>query len=219
MRIVTDAFLHSAPPDVVDRERPMSAEARSKLWLALGLHGFLAAGYIDFFATTLRLPKGDWYWDLYDKLRERNEEPDLGERFSRLEHMPEGSFGREFYKYCQSHGISLPGHRRALPVHSTVHDFVHMLAGYNISIWEEMLTTAFSLGFMFNPQARNYNPARHKSVVPVRLLARLVPIPRLQRALDRGSSMTVDLFGDWDPWKVMELPLEDVRRMYNIQPE
>ncbi|OJH33927.1 hypothetical protein [Cystobacter ferrugineus] len=219
MRIVTDAFLPKRQTDMAARERSLADEARSKLWLTLGLQGFLAAAYIEYFTALVGIPRGEWYWNLYDKLRERNEQPDLGERFKRLQHMPEGTFGREFWNYCQNRGISLPGHARALPVHSTVHDFVHMLSGYDISIWGEMLTTTFSLGFMFSAQARNYDPSRHKLVVPVRLLARLIPIPRLQRALERGSVMTVDLFGDWDPWKVMELPLEDVRRMYNIQPE
>ncbi|ADO72710.1 hypothetical protein [Stigmatella aurantiaca] len=219
MRIVTDAFIHKAQPGAAVRERSLSDEARSKLWLAFGLQGFLAAAYIDYFGTLLRLPKGDWYWKLYDTLRERYEEPDLAQRFQRLATLPEGTFGHEFWKYCQERGIPMPGHPHALPVHSAVHDFVHLLSGYGVSIWEEMLTTTFSLGFMFNPKARNYDPARHKIVIPVRMLARLIPIPRLQRALDRGSAVTVDLFGDWDPWKVMEMPLEDVRRMYNIQAE
>lgn len=219
MRILLDALLHKRAPDMGDRERPLSDEARSKLWLTLGLQAFLAAGYIDYFYALTGLSRSDWHWKLYDQLRERNERSDLGERFKRLEHMPEGSFGREFWNHCQRNGTALPGHPHALPAHSAVHDFVHMLSGYNITIWGEMLATAFSLGFMFSPHARNYEPERHKSVVPVRLLARLVPIPRVQRALERGSVMTVDLFGDWDPWKVMEMPLEEVRRLYNIQPE
>nr|CAF05644.1 hypothetical protein [Archangium disciforme] len=219
MRILTDVFLRKYQRAPGPRERSLAADARSKLWLSVGLTAFLVPAYIEYFCRMLGLPKGELPWKLYDMLRERNEAPDLKQRFQQLEHLPEGSFGREFWKYCHSHGVPLPGHPHALPVHSAVHDFVHLLSGYGISIWEEMLTTAFSLGFMFGPRTRNYDPAQYKSLVPVRLLAEALPIPQLRRAVERGSAMSVDLFGDWDPWKVMELPLEEVKRMYNIQPE
>lgn len=219
MRIFTDTFLRSYEPAPGPRERSLAEDVRSKLWVSFGLPAFLVPAYIDYFSKLLGLPSTELPWKIYDRLRERNEAEDLKQRFEQLMHLPRGTFGREFWEYCNAKGVPLPGHPRSLPVHSVVHDFVHLLSGYGISIREEMLTTAFSLGFMFSPNARNYDPARYKSLVPVRLLAELLPIPQLRRAVERGDAMRVDLFGDWDPWKVMELPLEDVKRMYNIQPE
>jgi ubiquinone biosynthesis protein Coq4 len=219
MRIFTDTFLRKHERAPGPRERSLAEDARSKLWLSIGLPAFLVPAYVDYFRNLLGLPKAELTWRLYDMLRERSESPDLKQRFEQLAHLPRGTFGREFWEYCNAKGVPLPGHPRALPVHSSVHDFVHLLSGYGITIWGEMLTTAFSLGFMFGPQARNYDPSRYKSLVPVRLLAELLPIPQLRRAVERGSAMSVDLFGDWDPWQVMELPLEEVKRRYNIQPE
>ena len=75
MRIVTDAFLHKRQGDTAARERSLADEARNKLWLTLGLQGFLAAAYIEYFTGLVGIPRGEWYWNLYDKLCERNPPP------------------------------------------------------------------------------------------------------------------------------------------------
>ncbi|AUX38587.1 MULTISPECIES: hypothetical protein [Sorangium] len=212
---IIDSIANPSPT----RETPLERAIITKTWRVLGLQGFIFAAYLDYFCDLFGIPKGRTHWRIYDYFRERCEDPEVAGRFRGLEHLPEGTFGRELWKHCRAKGVPLPGEPRGLPLNGAVHDMIHLLSGYDITSWEEMLATAFSLGFMFTRKARNYAPRRHLTVLPVRILASLVPIRRVQRAIRRGEAMTVDLFGDWDPWEVMEMPLEEIKRNYNITPE
>ncbi len=154
-----------------------------------------------------------------------NPDPALAERFRGLSALPYESFGRAFYDHYNQAGYKLPGEPDGLSILFGVpHDSAHVVSGYGTSVQGEVLVSTFTaathrsegmsghilpvifswhLGIVLNPLAGSAKGAFDGE--------------KFWRAWERGRMSTLDTFGpDWDFWGLVETPLEEIRRAYQV---
>ncbi|MGH7258756.1 MAG: hypothetical protein ACREIM_10295, partial [Nitrospiraceae bacterium] len=152
------------------------------------------------------------------------ENRELAGRYQALEYCSADSLGRAYWEYSRKNGFALPGETNGAPEFVVVHDCTHVLSGYGTDPEGEVQVACFSAGFrrrdaflfiffvllQFHAGIRMtpITKARTKSFNPEKALI----------ALQRGAAMNVDLTDGWDYWPVMNEPVEELRRRYNILP-
>ena len=148
----------------------------------------------------------------------------LAEKYRRFEQLPEGTLGKEFFKHCRALGFGFPGEKGGLQEFTVQHDFCHVLTGYSTEPEGEMQIAAFTAGmrksdpffFLFFP-VMMFNVGVGPTNVPgVHTTVGLFDPDKLFRAMERGHQVSRDLLGDWDYWPDVVLPVEEVRRKYNV---
>ena len=163
-------------------------------------------------------------WKLYRvfTLKGTNE-PELAWKYKRLGLLPEGTLGREFWKHMTERGFAFPGEPGGFLERQCHHDLTHVLTGYDTDPDGECQIASFYAGYdkqepfaflfmvlvMFQVGAK-LGPA---AVTPARF--KFDPA-KVIRAMERGSHINTDLKDHWDYWPVMDKPIADVRRLYNI---
>ncbi|KTC71580.1 hypothetical protein Lbir_1633 [Legionella birminghamensis] len=154
------------------------------------------------------------------------QDPGLAKQYHDLENLPDGTLGKEFWRFYTDHQFIFPGEKYGSPVMMTYHDMAHVLGGYDTTPVGELKVASFTAGFR--------NVGRPWILLFIisqfHLGVKTVPIdvpgmtgefnPEEQfLALQRGSLMNVDLFDNWDYWPVMDQPIEQVRQSFNILPD
>ena len=137
---------------------------------------------------------------------------------------PEGTLGRAFYHHCHDNGFAFPGEPHGPPEMIVIHDMAHVLGGYGTDPGGEFEVAAFSAGFRRAQSASillfvlcQFDLGVHVAPVTAPQIGHLDP-DRLLAAMVRGSRMNIDLFDGWDPWPVIDQPLEALRAQYGITP-
>ena len=150
------------------------------------------------------------------------EDPVEAARYGALGGYPAGSLGRAYHDLAREGGFPLPGERGPVPDAAILHDLTHVLSGYGTDPAGEVRTAAFRAG------ARRLDPWPFVFFVMIQFHAGIRVDPgaeegifdpdEVMTALGRGAAMRADLDEGWDPWAVMERPLEELRGEYGILP-
>lgn len=150
------------------------------------------------------------------------EDTALATKYRALEGAPRGSLGRGYFDFVRSNGFSLPGEKGAPPEPVIYHDMTHVLTGYLTDPAGEMQVAFFHAGckkvdpffftffallqFHMGLRATPISPGQRGYFDPAKELA----------ALRRGSSCSMDPLDGWEPWDVIDEPLEALRERYGI---
>ena len=150
---------------------------------------------------------------------------DLAEarRFQNLGLLPEGTVGRTYWEFTRKNGFSFPGEPHGPPEPLMRHDLNHVLGGYWTTAQEEMKVAAFQAGTM----RKDPFAVLVFVLCQFHLGVRIAPITGAQKgqfqpeqfilALKRGQAATLCTFDvDWNPFSIMERPLNEAREEFNI---
>ncbi len=148
----------------------------------------------------------------------------LAAKYRRLEELPEGTLGREYFEFIRRNEFSLPGEPGSPPEIMVFHDANHVLGGYGTSPEEETQVAAFHAGYrgqdtfglMLFLMAQFHLGVQ---ITPATDGVKGVVKPHLVfKALARGAQVNRDLIADWDPREDFERPVEELRREFNVVP-
>lgn len=153
----------------------------------------------------------------------------VSEKYHALETWPEGTLGKELWKFYKKNDFRFPGEKHGAPESLLTHDLSHILGGYDVDFRSEGLVLGFQAGY------RKKEP--FSVMVFLLMMAehgiRVTPFAKEQagyfehnpgtaadivRAFARGAAMNIDLTDHWDHWTVMDQPIDELRRRYGITP-
>lgn len=150
----------------------------------------------------------------------------LAARYRALGDAPAGSLGRAYHDFIIASQFSFPGEKGSPPEVITLHDFTHVLSGYGTDPAGEMQVVAFHAGC--RREEKDPFAFLMFGIVQFHVGVRLTPATvghrgnfepeRVLRALRRGIACTIDPTDGWDPWQVMQRPLDELRAEYHIEP-
>ena len=152
------------------------------------------------------------------------ENPSLAEQYRKLEQLPQGTLGREYFEFVRRSGFALPGEKHGAPEVIVFHDCLHVLAGYGTESLEETQIASFQAGVLKKDAIHGllFMLAQFHlgvQVTPVTAAERMVADPDLMlQSFVRGTKVSRDLCVDWKPQEDFERPIEELRRAYNIEP-
>ncbi|MGE0711052.1 MAG: hypothetical protein AB7N76_28605 [Planctomycetota bacterium] len=145
-------------------------------------------------------------------------------RYQALEQLPDGTLGREYFRFIRDNGFALPGEKGGAPEPIVFHDANHVLGSYGTTPEEESQVAAFHagyrghdkfglllfilmqfhLGVWITPTADGYEGRVDPELV--------------FKAFERGTQVNTDLVTEWDPREDWAVPLEELRRRFNVLP-
>jgi GNAT superfamily N-acetyltransferase len=161
------------------------------------------------------------------------EDQHVAARWQKLKDCPEGSWGRGVHEFYEEHGFPLPGMRHGIYEIGARHDWVHVLAGYDTDPEGELDVFAFiaatmpaesglallavTLGVFQNDALKR---VRGKAIRNATADALAAPgaVDRFAQAFWRGTQCGVDIMAEVDLFAMADLPLDEVRRTFNIVP-
>lgn len=167
---------------------------------------------------------GVYFKAILGMLRVR-EDPETVARFRAFERFPAGSLGRGYFDYMVGNGFSFPGEKGAPPEAMLFHDLTHVLSGYRTTPGEEILAATFSAGYSTREVHNWFMFVLSQFQLGVQLAPGVRPAVmqldprRLIIAYRRGAAVRLDLNEGWDPWPLLDRPVEDVRAELNVLPE
>ncbi len=155
------------------------------------------------------------------------ENKEVADKYHALESWPDGTLGKELWKFYKKNDFRFPGEKHGAPESLLTHDLSHILGGYDVDFRSEGLVLGFQAGY------RKKEP--FSVIVFLLMMAehgiRVTPFAKEQtgffehnpgtaadivRAFARGAAMNIDLTDHWDHWAVMDQPIDEVRRRYGI---
>jgi hypothetical protein len=158
--------------------------------------------------------------------------PKLTEKYQRLEHCPDGSLGRRLWEMYHANHWPLPGEKLGVPESTTVHDWVHVLAGYAPSPIGEIQVTAYISTFSPNPrlfgavllaiglyEAGAFRLPQFTSLPKGGVLEQPHAADALADAIRRGLVVNCDLMEGIDHWALANEQVEALRERFNITPK
>jgi len=154
------------------------------------------------------------------------EDKPTADRYRALESAPAGSLGRAYVDFIKTNGFSFPGEKGSPPEFIAFHDLTHVLSGYGTDPEGELQVLGFHAGcqreekdpfgfLMFG--IAEFHLGLAMSPVATGARGKLDPV-LLFKAIERGSRCTIDPTDGWDPWPVMNEPLDALRARYGITP-
>lgn len=144
-------------------------------------------------------------------------------KFKRLGLLPEGTLGREYWKFMTREGFGFPGDVAGIPDSISYHDIAHVLAAHPATPLGEIQQGSFQGGnrredgfffvqftiLQFHHGVKITQPGHFGHFDPELLLW----------AIHRGASCNVDVTHQWDYWPLMQLPLQEARRRIALLPK
>jgi hypothetical protein len=145
----------------------------------------------------------------------------------------DGSWGRAVAQFYRDHGFPFPGEKHGIYELGARHDWIHVLAGYETTAEGELDVFAFiassmgdfrgivllgiTLGLFQNGAIHH---VEGKLITNARkgTLSNPGAIDRWERAFERGSHCTVDVMGTVDLFADKDLPLEEARANFGVEP-
>jgi hypothetical protein len=134
---------------------------------------------------------------------------------------PAGTLGNALYHFYVKRGYPMPGEPKSFPEGWSKHECYHLISEYETSDPGEMLNAAFSGG---NTQVLCMDLLM-LTLLQFHCGFRIMPGPAPKGALEpdaffravaRGAAMNVDLLNGWDLWTAVDLPMEELRRRFNV---
>jgi hypothetical protein len=152
---------------------------------------------------------------------------ELAGRLRALRDLPEGTLGRAYFDFLDTHGFEFPGETTNAPAVFVAHDMCHVITGYGTTGQEEISVNAMQvavhdsdahwiqlLGSLAIHEA-GYLPNGYEPIVGT--LAREGAPEMLAEALRRGSECTGD-YTQADHLALADQPLDAVRAQFGIPP-
>jgi tellurite resistance protein len=187
-----------------EMQRRLGSPQAGTLYAAQGWQGVL-----NFFTEDLlALPK----------TRENSE---LAWRYRRIGLLPEGTLGRELWRYYRERQFAFAGEQGGVPEALVHHDITHILAGYDSDLQGELETLAFIAGL------RGEEPSsalflvllQHGVGARVGDAGGLKFSPeRILAARDRGRATREDFTQRPDFWDVMDRQISELHQRFGIPP-
>ncbi len=159
----------------------------------------------------------------------RGSSPSLAARFQALESCPEGSLGRKLWEMYRDHHWPFPGEPYGVPEPTTVHDWVHVLAGYAPTPIGEIQVTSFiaassdddrlfgavllTLGLY---EAGAFKLPQFPELPEGHALEQPHAPEALADSIRRGAAMEVDLMLGIDHWALADEQVSDLRERFSI---
>jgi hypothetical protein len=159
--------------------------------------------------------------------RDGHGDPELVIRYEALSELDADTFGHAFWQHFKHNRFAFPGDPNGLAeAFTTRHDSSHVLSGYSTSTAGELLVSTF-IGAMHpdHPMAAEVLPALYSyhlgiamnDIASVRTQA--FEPQSFWTAWNRGAATTTDVFDPtWEFWAATVIPLEQLRRAYNVLP-
>jgi len=173
-------------------------------------------------------------WELMrSKLAYTGIAPDraIARKWEALRDLPEGSWGREVAAFYERHHFPFPGERHGIYELGARHDFVHVLTGYDATPEGELDVFAFIASCMpderglvllavtlgiFQNDAIHRVAGRKVKMARTDTLAQSGAAARWAEAMQRGARCNVDVMGGIDHFALAPLPLDEVRRRFDV---
>lgn len=149
---------------------------------------------------------------------------DLMVRYKQLGLLPEGTLGREYWKFMVKQGFNFPGEPAGIPASISYHDVAHVLAQHEATPMGEIQQASFQGGnrredgFFFVQMAVVHF---HQGVVITPATPATVDLfepDQVLWAIHRGARCNVDMTHQWDYWPLMALPLDEARQRVELLP-
>ena len=185
-----------------------------------------AADFARFLDTTMPLRFEPTLRDL--PISASEPEPELIDMLFEMQHLPEGTLGREFFDFHARNGLPVPGVEGSTLNHFYVsHDMTHVIAGIGTTAVAEVALSAFQMAMDDN----DVNVAALLSSLIVHevgfghagkvtsethTLAATGADDLLAAELARGSRCTAD-FSVIDHLAIAEVPLVEIRAQFGVQ--
>ncbi len=152
------------------------------------------------------------------------ENPEIVWRYRKLGLLPDGTLGRELWRFYREREFAFAGEVGGVPEHLVHHDLTHILTGYSTDPEGELEVLAFTAGM------REEDPFSALFLVLLQFDAGVQLLPggapqsarslfnpvRVLRALNRGQSVGYDLSDNWDYWEDIDMPVAMLRERYKI---
>ena len=146
-------------------------------------------------------------------------------QYRKLSLLPEGTFGREYWKHMTEIGFGFPGEPGGIPDGAAFHDLGHVLAANDTTPLGEIQQGSFQGGnrredgfafvqfavlhFHQGIQVTPVAPAETGNFHPEKVLW----------AIHRGAKCRVDTTHQWNFWPLMSLPIEEARAKCGLLPK
>lgn len=155
------------------------------------------------------------------------ENAELGLRYRQLGNLPDGTLGRELWRYYREREFAFAGEPGTVPEALVHHDILHIIAGYDSNLEGELQTLAFTAGM------RQEDPFSALFLVLLQYTAGLKISPsesmagarvlfdpdKVLKALERGRGTAVDFSQKHDYWDVMDQPIAALRERFGVPTE
>ena len=147
------------------------------------------------------------------------ENAELAQRYRQLGNLPDGTLGRELWRYYRERQFAFADAPGTVPEALVHHDIVHIISGYDSSIEGELQTLAFTAGM------RQEDPFSALFLVLLQFTAGLKALARARilfdpdkvlRALERGRGTAVDFSQKHDYWDEMEQSIAALRERWGV---
>ncbi len=154
----------------------------------------------------------------------RGGDPALAARYQELEGYPEGTLGREYFRFIRDNGFAFPGEPGSPPEIMVFHDCNHVLGEYGTSALEETQVAAFHAGYRDEDKFGMVLFLLMQFHLGVRITpategVKGVVVPHLVlEAFERGSHVNRDLILEWEPRDDFHRPVDELRRELNVLP-
>lgn len=158
-------------------------------------------------------------------LRGALENKETAAKYQALEKLPKGTLGREYVDHCRARGFALPGERYSAPEMILPHDLSHILGDYDTDPKGELQVAAFTAGYRKEQTASILVFVLCQFDLGIQMVPQAQPevgeldMDAFLKAFLRGTQCNTDFFDDWDHWAVIDRPVEELRRQYNILPK
>lgn len=207
------------PEPRVENLRQISEGRLRTLWLDLARRSFAR----PIFEQTLKDKGLRGVWKIVGPMLGLAKDPDLAGRYIALGHLPDGTFGKAYFRFIVDNDLGFPG-EGVVAEEGMWHDLTHVLAGYDTSPSGEVSVVSFIAGYaQEDPFFWLFTIA-----LQFHLKIRVSPYSTGERgyfdpaivlpALKRGMAVRRDISRAWDPWPELGRPLEDVRRELGVAP-
>jgi tellurite resistance protein len=158
------------------------------------------------------------------KTRENSE---LAWRYRKIGLLPEGTLGRELWRYYRERQFAFAGEPGGVPEALVHHDITHILAGYDTDLEGELQTLAFVAGlrgedptsalFLVLLQNAVGGKARPAGDAPAPSALGFSP-EKILSARARGQATREDFTRRRDFWDVMDRPIAELHGRFGIPP-
>lgn len=196
------------------------AEGRLRtLWLDLARRSFAR----PIFERTLREKGPMGVWKIVGPMVGLAQDPTLARKYIALGELPEGTFGRAYFRFIVENELGFPG-EGIVAEEGVWHDLAHVLAGYDTTPHGEVSVVSFIAGtaredpfFWLFSIALQFHLAIRVSPYSEGATGHFLP-EVVAPALLRGLRVTKDLSRAWDPFPHFARPLRDVRAELGVPP-